>query len=103
MDLYRPILEHALFPAFEALRGRPTVPLLRYLRGSERWSRDQLHALQTGLLRRLVRHAYKSTAYYRQLLDARGLHPEDFNSVADLAHLPPVSYTHLTLPTKRIV
>ena len=28
MDLYRPLLAKALFPAFEAARGRPTVPLL---------------------------------------------------------------------------
>ena len=32
MDLYGPLLAKALFPAFEAARGRPTVPLLRYLR-----------------------------------------------------------------------
>ena len=29
MDLYGPLLAKALFPAFEAARGRPTVPLLR--------------------------------------------------------------------------
>ena len=42
-DLYGPLLARALFPAFEAARGRPTVPLLRYLQATERWSLDQLH------------------------------------------------------------
>ena len=88
MDLYRPILEKALFPAFEAARGRPTVPLLRYLHGTERWSPDALHDLQAGLLRRLVRHAYAHTAYFRAVLDERGLHPESFHAVADLERLP---------------
>jgi phenylacetate-CoA ligase len=88
MDLYRPILEKALFPAFEAARGRPTVPLLRYLQGSEWWSADALHDMQAGLLQRLVSHAYAHTEYYRTLLDARGLHPGDFQTVADLQRLP---------------
>ncbi len=61
MDLYRPLLEKLLFPAFEAARGRPTVPLLQFLRGSERWSTDALRDLQAGLLRRLIRHAATHT------------------------------------------
>ncbi|MDB4962405.1 MAG: Coenzyme synthetase [Myxococcales bacterium] len=88
MDLYGPILEKALFPAFEAARGRPTVPLLKYLQGTERMSRAQLRDLQAGFLRRLIRHAYLHTAYYRDLLDQRNLRPEDFDSVEALAQLP---------------
>ncbi|HET9625573.1 MAG TPA: hypothetical protein VFP84_29605 [Kofleriaceae bacterium] len=88
MDLYRPILEKALFPAFEAVRGRPTVPLLRYLRGTQRWSFDALQDLQGGLLRRLIRHAYTHTAYFRRVLDERGLSPIDFAHPDDLRHLP---------------
>jgi len=88
MDYYRPILEKALFPAFEAARGRPTVPLLRYLRGTERWSAAALRDLQAGLLRRLIRHAYAHTAHYRALLDDRGLGPDDFQTISDLGQLP---------------
>jgi phenylacetate-CoA ligase len=88
VDLYRPVLAKALFPAFEAARGRPTVPLLRYLRETERWPLERLRDLQAGLLRRLVRHAYRHTAHYRALLDERGLSPEDFTSPEDVAKLP---------------
>jgi phenylacetate-CoA ligase len=88
MDLYGSLLANALFPAFEAARGRPTVPLLRYLQASERRSFDALCDLQLGLLRRLVRHAYQHTAYYRQLLDERGLRPQDFTSLDILQQLP---------------
>src|SRR3977135_2343652 len=91
MDLYRPLLEKLLFPAFETARGRPTVPLLQFLRGSERWSPDALLDLQAGLLRRLVRHAAAHTPYYRSLFADRGLVPEDFATVEDLRHLPVVS------------
>jgi phenylacetate-CoA ligase len=88
MDLYGPLLAKALFPAFEAARGRPTVPLLNFLRRSERWSLDQLHDLQVGMLRRLVRHAYHHTAHFHEVMDDRGIRPEDINSVADLAAFP---------------
>jgi phenylacetate-CoA ligase len=87
-DIYGQILSKALFPAFEAVRGRPTVPLLKYLEETSTWSAPQLRELQAGFLRRLLRHAYKHTRYYRNVLDERGLRPEDFTSPADLLKLP---------------
>jgi phenylacetate-CoA ligase len=88
IDLYGPILAKALFPAFEAARGRPTVPLLRYLQGTERWSLEALRDLQVGLLRRLIRHASQHTVYYRDLLAEQGLTFEDFVRIDDLHQLP---------------
>src|SRR5688572_3635058 len=88
MDLYGPLLAKALFPAFEAARGRPTVPLLRFLQTTERWSLEQLRDLQVGMLRRLVRHAYQHTAYYREAMDDRGIRPEDISSLDTLAQFP---------------
>ncbi len=88
LDLYRPLLAKALFPAFEAVRGRPTVPLLKYLHETERWPIGDLRDLQVGLLRRLLRHAYYHTAYYRDVMDARGLAPEDFVDSEDIRQLP---------------
>jgi phenylacetate-CoA ligase len=88
IDLYGSLLAKALFPAFEAMRGRPTVPLLQYLHTTERWSIDALRDLQVGLLRRLLRHAYQHTAHYRQVMDDADVRPEDIETVADLAKLP---------------
>ncbi len=88
MDLYGPLLAKALFPAFEAARGRPTMPLLRFLETTEKWSLERLRDLQVGMLRRLVRHAYQHTAYYRDVMDERGIRPEDITSVDDLAQFP---------------
>ncbi|TMQ10840.1 MAG: phenylacetate--CoA ligase family protein [Deltaproteobacteria bacterium] len=88
MGFYRPLLEKVLFPVLEAAHGRPTVPLLQFLRGSERWSLDALRDLQAGLLRRLIRHAAVHTVYYRKLLDERGMHADDIRDASDLCHLP---------------
>ena len=88
MELYGPLLAKTLFPMFEAMRGRPTVPLLRYLQDTERWSTEQLREMQAGLLRRLLRHAYRHTQYYRRVMDEHRLSAEDETSVADLQWLP---------------
>ncbi len=88
MDLYGPLLAKALFPAFEAMRGRPTVGLLQYLHTTERWSIDALRDLQLGFLRRLLRHAYLHTAHYRALMDEVALRPEEVVSVDDLLRMP---------------
>ncbi len=98
IDLYGPLLEKAIFPAYEAARGRPTVPLLKFLLGTERLSHAELVDLQVGLLRRLVRHAYTHTTYYRGLLDSRGLRPEEFDSL-DALHALPLLDRDLTTTT----
>lgn len=87
-DLYRSILANALFPAFESLRGRPTVPLLRHSRKTEWRSTEDLRDMQVGALRRLIHHAQTHTAHYRGLLDELNLDYTDFNSVSDLSALP---------------
>ena len=88
LDLYGPLLAKALYPAYEAARGRPTIPLLRHLTATELWSNEQLRDLQLGFLRRLIRHAYLHTAHYRTVLDQRGISPEDITSLDDLRALP---------------
>ena len=87
-DPYGKVLRSVLFPAWETLRGRPTLALLALLQRTERASLDELTALRTGLLRRLVRHAYNHTAYYRRAFDAAGCHPDDVRALADLHLLP---------------
>ena len=88
MDVYGAALRNVLFPAWERLRGRPTFGLLEYLQKTETASAEELDDLRTGFLRRLLRHAYRHTSYYRARFDAIGMVPEDVKTVADLATLP---------------
>lgn len=88
VDVYGAVLGRVLYPAWERLRGRPTFPLLHQLQRSERASLDELTAQRTGYLRRLVRHAYHHTTYYRELLDAAGIAPGDIVALEDLGRIP---------------
>jgi phenylacetate-CoA ligase len=88
MDLYGRLLHDVLFPGFEALRGRPTTSLMRFLDRTQWSSLDELTAIQSGLLRRLLRHAYQHTDWYRARFDERGLVPADLGGPEDLVRLP---------------
>ena len=51
-------------------------------------SRDEIAALQLQRLRQTLRHAYDNVPHYRQAFDARGVHPDDLKTLADLAKFP---------------
>ena len=54
----------------------------------ERASADELQALQLKRLRATLQHAYDNVAHYRRAFDAKGVHPEDCRTLADLAKFP---------------
>src|SRR6478609_11985925 len=54
----------------------------------ERASVDELRALQSQRLRWTLQHAYDNVPHYRRAFDAKGVHPDDCNDLADLALFP---------------
>jgi phenylacetate-CoA ligase len=51
-------------------------------------SRDELQALQLQRLRATLEHAYTNVPHYKAAFDARGVHPVDCKTLADLAKFP---------------
>ena len=51
-------------------------------------SRDQIRAWQNERLVPTVKRVYESVPYYRQLMDEKGVTPDDIKSVDDLHKLP---------------
>jgi phenylacetate-CoA ligase len=51
-------------------------------------SRDEVGALQLRRLKATLQHAYANVPHYRKSFDARGVHPDDLKSLADLAKFP---------------
>jgi phenylacetate-CoA ligase len=54
----------------------------------ERASRDEIAALQLQRLQWSLRHAYDNVPHYRRAFDARGVHPDDLKTLADIARFP---------------
>lgn len=61
---------------------------LELLGESQWWSYEEQLDYQSERLRWVIRHAYDSVPYYREVFDARGLTPDDIESAADLPKLP---------------
>lgn len=51
-------------------------------------SREQIRALQNERLIKTVRRVYENVAYYRNLMQEKGVTPDDIHSVDDLYKLP---------------
>ena len=51
-------------------------------------SREEIRALQDERLVKNVRHAYENLPYYRNIMDKKGVKPEDIKGVNDLHKLP---------------
>lgn len=59
-----------------------------FLKESERWPRERQEKYQNEALRTIIRHAYGTVPYYRELFDGLHLKPEDIRTTADLGRLP---------------
>ncbi|WP_411840307.1 phenylacetate--CoA ligase PaaK [Paracoccus sp. ME4] len=51
-------------------------------------SRDEIAALQLGRMKRSLDHAYRNSAFYRARFEDHGVHPDDLQTLADLAKFP---------------
>ena len=58
-------------------------------------SRDRILEIQNEKIVRQVRHAYDNVAYYRNLMDQKGVRPEDIHGVQDIHLLPFLSKADL--------
>ena len=50
--------------------------------------REEMKKLQSEKLVKQVKHVYENVAYYRNLMDEKGVKPEDIQSIDDLHKLP---------------
>ncbi len=64
------------------------TPSQRDLEPIEIASRDEISALQLVRLKRTLRHVYDNVPHYWKAFDAAGVHPDDLDSLEDLARFP---------------
>ncbi|MEX0886362.1 MAG: hypothetical protein WD009_07980 [Phycisphaeraceae bacterium] len=61
---------------------------LASLEDSQWWPQEKLRTEQDSRLRALIAHAYEQVPYYREVMKARQLKPDDIQCVDDLPSLP---------------
>jgi len=70
------------------LNSRRVPPPSDILDPIERASRDEISALQLQRLQWSVRHAYDNVEHFRKKCVAKGVHPDDIKTLADLSLFP---------------
>lgn len=58
-------------------------------------SRDEIAALQLQRMQWTLKHAYVNVPHHKQAFDAKGVHPDDLKTLADLAKFPFMTKTDL--------
>lgn len=82
------IVRRVFYPLQERLLARNTFHLLARLEKSQWYSRDQMLALQSNKLSRLLRHANESCPYYARLFSTHRIDPRQDDPLAVLQRLP---------------
>jgi phenylacetate-CoA ligase len=62
-----------------------------YQKEIETMPREQIRALQEEKLKKQVKHVYEHVPYYRDLMDKKGVKPEDIKTLDDIQKLPFIS------------
>ncbi len=70
------------------VRHKTRIPERSELDPIEIASVDEIRALQLSRLRWSLRHAYEKVPFYRRKFDEAGVHPDDLESLEDLAKFP---------------
>jgi phenylacetate-CoA ligase len=89
----KPFLKKTLF-RWIPLRwrmGRQYWRLRSFLSEAQWWEQDRIKAWQLEKMQEIVRFAYEHVTGYRQLYQEAGFHPNDLQTLADVASLPIVS------------
>lgn len=86
--LIRRFSETVMLPIFQKIAGSKFYDYLRELRRTQWFSEEELANLQNKRLRRMIRHAYETTPFYRKRFRNAGVTPDDIHSSKDLRKIP---------------
>lgn len=70
------------------IRGRKTRRAYLELKESQNYSKEEIQDLQSFRLRKMIFHAYETSAFYRNRFDEMGISPSDIQTIDDIAKLP---------------
>lgn len=77
-----------MLPIFDTFTKWNVSSSLSFLEQSQWWSRDQIISFQNKALHLIIEHSYNTVPYYREIMDANGVIPDDFKSIEDLSKFP---------------
>ena len=95
MDLWAVALRKFILPLYYSRHGDRRFQRLREIERDQWLDKQDLEVLQLNRVNRLLDHAYRTTPFYRQRLDACGIQAGPIGELSDLQAMEPVSKTTL--------
>lgn len=84
------LVSNVVLPVGDTLYGHHMTRRLSFLRQAQWWDRQRIYDYRDRLLSETIRQAYE-VPFYKELMDALKLKPDDIRSAADLHKLPVVT------------
>jgi len=92
MPFYPYLFRYLIMPTYEKVKGKNLLSFLGACESRLTWSKDEIQAYQLQQLKKLLRHAYDNTSYYKKAWSDAGINDiNDIQSLADFAKLPVVT------------
>ena len=88
MSIANSITENIVLPLSDLITGQSVASKLRFLQTSQWWTQEQINTYQNEHLKFLIRHAYSTVPYYKDLFNSLNIKPEDITCKDDLKKLP---------------
>src|SRR5579871_5363855 len=86
--MYRWVAWNIFFRLHEAAKKHPTFKILAEMEAADRFSASELEAYRRDKLRDLMIYCYAHVPYIREVMQARGIEPEQIREPEDLTRLP---------------
>jgi len=88
MDFYAPIARNIIAPLWAIKERSPYLRHLKYLERSQHFSLDQMHENQLVRLKKILKHSFENTPFYRKRFNEVGMLPDNIKILGDLERLP---------------
>lgn len=75
----------------DIITGNSVKRKLMFLLESDKFSKEQIADFQNKRLQLLLKHAYEAVPYYHDLMNQKGLRPQDIHGIQDMHKLPVLS------------
>jgi phenylacetate-CoA ligase len=74
--------------ALSSIYGSPLGEVYKSVMASQFWDHDTIQSYQLCALQVLIKHCYKNVPYYYDLMQKRGIKPDDIQQLEDLSIFP---------------
>lgn len=75
-------------PVIQRRKRQTYESVSSFLKSSEYWSKERIYDYQLAELKRVIKHAYQYSGFYKKIFEQHGVVPEDLKELGDISKFP---------------